>query len=314
MVKRTVTIKDAHQLMWRRTLLSGAILFAAFRFVHAGAPANEAPVDALIPWPGGVVYDELGPDVLLNVGCGGTDVCTGIVGGARTVPVWLGEISCRALGARVEAYSPTGEPLTDEVGELVLTAPMPSMPVSFWGDDDGSRLRESYFAEYPGVWRHGDWIRITTRGSCVIEGRSDATLNRGGIRMGTAEFYRVVESLPEIADSLVVDTSSAAGEGDLLLFVVLNSGTDAPALTRTVRTLIRTDLSPRHVPDHVIPVPSLPHTVNGKKCEVPVKRILTGVPVDKAISRDVLADPAGFDAFLNVVLGVLNTTRAVPSK
>ena len=147
-----------------------------------------------------------------------------MVGGAPTVPVWMGEISCRALGAKVESYSPTGEPLIDEVGELVITAPMPSMPVFFWGDEDGTRLHDSYFADYPGIWRHGDWIRITSRGSCVIEGRSDATLNRGGVRMGTAEFYRVVESLPEVADSLVVDTSTAAGEGDLLLFVVLVAG------------------------------------------------------------------------------------------
>ena len=139
---------------------------------------------------------------------GGTDLCTGIVGGAPTVPVWKGEISCRALGAAVESYTPDGQPLSDQVGELVITKPMPSMPVYFWGDTDGARLRDSYYADYPGIWRHGDWIRITDRGSCVIEGRSDATLNRGGIRMGTAEFYRVVESLPEVIDSLVIDTSS----------------------------------------------------------------------------------------------------------
>ena len=160
----------------------------------------------------------------------------------------MGEISCRALGAKVESFSPTGESLVDEVGELVITAPMPSMPVFFWGDEDGSRLRDSYFADYPGVWRHGDWIRITSRGSCVIEGRSDATLNRGGVRMGTAEFYRVVESVPEVADSLVVDTSSASGEGDLLLFVVLDPAADVGAVTKALRTLIRTELSPRHVP------------------------------------------------------------------
>ena len=172
------------------------------------------------------IHDEVGKDLQIASFSGGTDICTGIVGGAPTVPVWMGEISCRALGAKVESYSPTGESLLDEVGELVITAPMPSMPVFFWGDEDGSRLRDSYFADYPGVWRHGDWIRITSRGSCVIEGRSDATLNRGGVRMGTAEFYRVVESVPEVADSLVVDTSSASGEGDLLLFVVFEAGAD----------------------------------------------------------------------------------------
>ena len=173
------------------------------------------------------IHDQVGGGIQIASFSGGTDICTGIVGGAPTVPVWMGEISCRALGAKVESFSPTGESLIDEVGELVITAPMPSMPVFFWGDDDGKRLHDSYFADYPGVWRHGDWIRITSRGSCVIEGRSDATLNRGGVRMGTAEFYRVVESVPEVADSLVVDTSSASGEGDLLLFVVLDPAAEA---------------------------------------------------------------------------------------
>ena len=247
--------------------------------------------------------DEVGSGIQIASFSGGTDVCTGVVGGAPTVPVWLGEISCRALGAKVESYSPTGEPLIDEVGELVITAPMPSMPVFFWGDEDGSRLHDSYFAEYPGIWRHGDWIRITGRGSCVIEGRSDATLNRGGVRMGTAEFYRVVESLPEVADSLVVDTSTAAGEGDLLLFVVLAPDADAAAVTTALRTVIRTELSPRHVPGVIVPVAAVPRTLNGKKCEVPVKRILGGMAVDAAVSRDALADPAAFDEFLQVAAG-----------
>ncbi len=219
-------------------------------------------------------------------------------GAAPTVPVWLGEISCRVLGARVDSFNPRGEPLLNEVGELVITAPMPSMPVFFWGDPDGSRLRAAYFEDYPGVWRHGDWIRITDRGSCVIEGRSDATLNRGGVRMGTAEFYRVVENLPDVLDSLVVDTSTPAGDGDLILFVVLERGADLAVVTAHLRAAVRTDLSPRHVPGLVVSVPSIPRTLNGKKCEVPVKRILTGVPIERAISRDALADPAGFDAFL----------------
>src|SRR6478752_1486971 len=194
------------------------------------------------------IRDEVGKDLQIASFSGGTDICTGIVGGAPTVPVWMGEISCRALGARVESFSPTGESLVDEVGELVITAPMPSMPVFFWGDEDGSRLHDSYFADYPGGWRHGDWIRITSRGSCVIEGRSDATLNRGGVRMGTAEFYRVVESVPEVADSLVVDTSSASGEGDLLLFIVLEKSADGPVDVEAVTKALRTELSPRHVP------------------------------------------------------------------
>ncbi len=242
--------------------------------------------------------EQVGTQVPIVSFSGGTDLCTGIVGGAPTVPVWRGEISCRALGARVESWSPTGESLIGQVGELVITAPMPSMPVFFWGDDDGSRLHDSYFDVFEGVWRHGDWIRITDRGSCVIEGRSDATLNRGGVRMGTAEFYRVVEASPEVLDSLVIDTSGAAGEGDLLLFVVLADPAAAEPVAAALRRSIRAELSPRHVPGRIVPVPSLPRTLSGKKCEVPVKRILAGAPPDQVISRDALADPDGLDDFL----------------
>lgn len=249
--------------------------------------------------------ETLGPEVPIVSFSGGTDICTGIVGGAPTVPVWLGEISCRALGAKVEAFSPEGKPLIGEVGELVMTAPLPSMPVALWGDGDGSRLREAYFDDFPGVWRHGDWIRITDRGSCVIEGRSDATLNRGGVRMGTAEFYRVTEGVPEVQDSLVVDTSGPHGEGDLVLFVVVGDDSDEEQTRQRLRSEIRRELSPRHVPGRIITVPAIPRTLNGKKCEVPVKRILAGTPVEKAISRDVLADPDGFDAFLTAASSAL---------
>jgi acetoacetyl-CoA synthetase len=194
----------------------------------------------------------------------------------------------------------------DEVGELVITAPMPSMPVFFWGDDDGSRLQGAYFDTYPGVWRHGDWIRITERGSCVIEGRSDATLNRGGVRMGTAEFYRVVEDEPGVLDALVVDTSSATSdEGELILFVVLDESADQHQVAGRLRAAIRTDLSPRHVPNRIVAVPSVPRTINGKRSEVPVKRILAGVAVDVAVSRDALADPDGFDSFLQTAQDAL---------
>ncbi len=244
------------------------------------------------------IHDHVGADIQIASLSGGTDICTALVGAAPTVPVWKGEISCRALGARVEAFSRTGESLTDEVGELVVTAPMPSMPVFFWGDD-GTRLHDSYFADYPGVWRHGDWIRITPRGSCVIEGRSDATLNRGGVRMGTAEFYRVVELVPEVTDSLVVDTSTSSGAGDLLLFVVLADGAELTDVEARLRSLIRSELSPRHVPGAVVPVSAVPRTLNGKKCEVPIKRILAGADVSSVVSMDALADPAGFDAFLS---------------
>jgi acetoacetyl-CoA synthetase len=234
---------------------------------------------------------------------GGTDVCTAFVLSCPWLPVHAGEIQCRGLGAKIEAYDVSGRPVVGEVGELVLTEPLPSMPVGFWGDADGSRFRESYFSTYPGVWRHGDWIKLTERGSCVIYGRSDATLNRGGVRMGTSEFYRVVESLPEVADSLVVDTGSLESDavGKLWLFVVLAPGTLlAPELERRIKDTVRRDLSPRHVPDAIVAVRAIPRTLNGKKLEVPVKRILLGTPAEKAASRDTLADPSALDAFVEL--------------
>jgi acetoacetyl-CoA synthetase len=187
--------------------------------------------------------------------------------------------------------------VVDEVGELVIAAPMPSMPVGFWNDPDGSRLRAAYYESFPGVWRHGDWVRFAADGSCVIYGRSDSTLNRGGVRMGTAEFYRVVEALPDIVDSLVIDTS-AGGEGRLLLFVVLREGASLEQVAAGVRATIRSELSPRHVPDEVLAVPAVPRTLNGKKCEVPVKRVLAGVPLERAVSAGALADPASMAPFV----------------
>ncbi len=241
------------------------------------------------------VYDAVRPDVQLQSVSGGTDVCTAFVGGAPLVPVWEGEISCRSLGCAVEAFDPTGRPLIGEQGELVLTAPMPSMPVAFWNDPDGTRYREAYFSVWPGVWRHGDWVTFTERGSCVISGRSDATLNRGGVRIGTAEFYTVVEGLPEVADSLVVHLED---DDRLLLFVALREGialTDA--LRARISTEIRSSLSPRHVPDEIFAVPGVPRTLSGKKLEVPVKRILTGTPPDQAASRGSLANPGSLDTY-----------------
>ena len=243
------------------------------------------------------VYDAISPSVHLQSVSGGTDVCTAFVGASPLVPVWEGELSCRHLGCGVEAYSPDGRSLVGEQGELVLTAPMPSMPVSFWNDPGGERYRAAYFEDYPGVWRHGDWITFTERGSCVISGRSDATLNRGGVRIGTAEFYAVVESIPEIADSLVVHLDE--GDDRLLLFVTLR---DRMKLSDELRTRIvgelRSSLSPRHVPDEVLSVPAIPRTLSGKKLEVPVKRILTGTSPDVAASRGSLADPTSLDAFV----------------
>jgi acetoacetyl-CoA synthetase len=247
------------------------------------------------------VYEAVSPTLLLGSVSGGTDVCTAFVLSCPLLPVHAGEIQCRGLGAKVEAFDENGRSVVGEVGELVLTEPMPSMPVSFWGDPDGSRLRESYFGVYEGVWRHGDWVKITERGSCVIYGRSDSTLNRGGVRMGTSEFYRVVEGIPEIADSLVVDTGSLDGDalGKLWLFVVLAPGVALDSeLKRRLKDVIRRDLSPRHVPDHVVAIAEVPRTLNGKKLEVPVKRILLGTAPEKAASRDTLKNPAALDPFV----------------
>jgi acetoacetyl-CoA synthetase len=213
--------------------------------------------------------------------------------------VYEGEIACRFLGAKVEAFNPTGQPVVGEVGELVITAPMPSMPVGFWADTDGSRYREAYFDVFPGVWRHGDWITISERGSCVITGRSDATLNRGGVRLGTSEFYSVVEGLDDVVDSVVVHLEDAdGGPGDLLLFVVLADGlTLDDALRSRIARELRTNLSPRHIPDEIYQVRAVPRTLSAKKLEVPVKRILTGTPVESAAAKGALVNPESLTAF-----------------
>jgi acetoacetyl-CoA synthetase len=245
------------------------------------------------------VYETVSGTLQLQSLSGGTDVCTGFVGGVPLLPVYAGEISCRCLGAKVEARSADGTPVVGELGELVITAPMPSMPVGFWNDPDGRRYREAYFDVYPGVWRHGDWITISDRGSCVITGRSDATLNRGGVRLGTSEFYSVVEGLPEVVDSVVIHLEdSEGGAGELLLFVVLADGLELDdALTARIARELRTALSPRHVPDEIHQVRAVPRTLSAKKLEVPVKKILTGTPVDSAAATGALANPDSLIAF-----------------
>jgi acetoacetyl-CoA synthetase len=244
------------------------------------------------------ITEEVGPHVQICSVSGGTDLCTAFVGSAPDVPVWEGEISCRALGAAVVALDEAGAEVYDEVGELVITKPMPSMPVSFWNDPDGTRLQEAYFDTYPGLWRHGDWIKITPRGSCVIYGRSDATLNRGGVRMGTAEFYAVVEDLDGVLDSLVIDTSGTGQEGQLLCFLVLAAGVTLPDVEPSLRAALRENLSPRHVPDRFIVVNEVPRTLNGKKCEVPVKKILTGVDPARAVNSGALRNPNSLAPFV----------------
>ncbi len=251
------------------------------------------------------IYDQLGPHVLLINGSGGTDVCSGIVGGSPLLPVYEGEISGRLLGVAADAFDPQGEALVGALGELVITRPMPSMPVRMWGDPDGSLYRSSYFELFPGVWRQGDWIMFSERGSCAVTGRSDATLNRGGVRLGTGEFYSVVEELPQITDSLVVHLEDdEGGAGELVLFVVLADGVvlDDELRGRIGRGL-RLQLSPRHVPDLIRAVPAIPRTLTGKKLEAPVKRILRGEPVESVASRDSLLDPTALDMFVTLAEG-----------
>lgn len=247
------------------------------------------------------VYEKVKRDVLLASISGGTDVFTAFIGGGPTLPVRAGEIQCRCLACKVESFNERGEPVIGEVGELVVTEPMPSMPVRFLNDPDGSRLHESYFEAHPDVWRHGDWLKITEDGACVVYGRSDSTLNRSGVRMGTSEFYRVVEELPEVMDSLVVDTTQLGEEGELLLFLVLREGAALDdALRRRVTDAVRASLSPRHAPDATLQIAEVPRTLNGKKLEVPVKRILTGTPVEEAASADALANPGALDFFVRL--------------
>jgi acetoacetyl-CoA synthetase len=245
------------------------------------------------------IYQAVGAQLQVQSLSGGTDVCTGFVGGSPMHPVVAGQIACRCLGARVEAYDPVGRPVVGELGELVITAPMPSMPVGFWNDPDGTRYREAYFELFPGVWRHGDWITIGADGGCVITGRSDATLNRGGVRLGTAEFYSVVEGMPEIADSVVVHLEEDDNpNGELLLFVVLTEGVELDdTLRKRITAELRAALSPRHVPDEIHQVRAVPRTLSAKKLEVPVKRILTGTPVDAAAAKGALVNPESLVAF-----------------
>ncbi|HWE80504.1 MAG TPA: acetoacetate--CoA ligase [Gaiellaceae bacterium] len=243
------------------------------------------------------VYDEVGADTWLFSMSGGTDVCTAFVGGVPSLPVYEGELQGRALGAKVEAFDESGGSVVGQVGELVLTEPLPSMPVSFWGDADGSRYRESYFDVYPGVWRHGDWIEITPRGTAIISGRSDSTINRGGVRIGTSEIYRTVTALPEVVDALVLDLPTAG----IVLFLVLREGAmlDDPLAAR-VRKALREECSPRHMPDEVRQAPEVPRTLSGKLLEVPVKRILLGADPATAVSRDALANPGALDYFVEL--------------
>jgi acetoacetyl-CoA synthetase len=246
-------------------------------------------------------YEHVKEDLWLFSTSGGTDLCTAFVGGIPLLPVRAGELQARSLGAKVEAFDEEGNPQVDDVGELVITEPMPSMPIYFWNDPEGERYRESYFDVYPGVWRHGDWIKVKDNGACVIYGRSDSTINRGGIRMGTSEIYSAVDKVEEVSDSLVVDVPRDGGSSFMPLFVVLQEGVELDEdLKNTIKESIKENTSPRHVPNEIFAVSDIPKTLNGKKLEVPVKKILSGTPPEKAASKESLSNPESLDRFVEL--------------
>jgi acetoacetyl-CoA synthetase len=245
------------------------------------------------------LYDNVAEDLWVTSQSGGTDVCAGFVTGATTVPVHAGEIQVRGLGIDVQAWNDAGEPLVDEVGELVVCQPMPSMPLYFWNDPDMRRYRDSYFADFPGRWRHGDFFRVNARGGCYIQGRSDSTLNRYGVRIGTAEIYRTVETLPGIEDSLIVNLDLPGGRFFMPMFVKLAPGFVLDeAMRKRINDALREQCSPRHVPDQIYAVDAVPCTLTGKKLEVPVRKILMGFDVARAVSRDAMMNPAALDYFI----------------
>jgi len=247
------------------------------------------------------VHEQVGARVQLGSTSGGTDLVAGFVGSAPTVPVWPGEISAINLGVALQAWDADGRPVVGEVGELVVTKPIPSMPLYFWNDPDGARYHDAYFSTYPGVWRHGDWITVTERGSVIVHGRSDATLNRNGVRLGSADIYDAVEQIPQIAEALVLGVEEGDGGYWMPLFVVLAPGAELDdALRERIRTAIRTNASPRHVPDEVIAVRAIPHTRTGKKIEVPVKRLLQGATTEQALSLAAVDDPALIELFAGI--------------
>jgi acetoacetyl-CoA synthetase len=245
------------------------------------------------------VYDHVKEDILLGSVSGGTDPCTAFLGCCALLPVLAGELQCRCLGVKAQAFDESGNSLIDNVGELVITEPMPSMPLYLWDDPGNKRYIESYFGMYPGVWRHGDWVKFTPRGSGIISGRSDSTINRLGVRMGSSEIYSAVEDLAEVADSLVIGFETSQGKYLMPLFVVLNEDVKLDAaLKKKISTKIRDTLSPRHVPDEIYAIPDVPRTLNAKKLEVPVKKILTGIPLEKAVNVDSMSNPESINFFV----------------
>ncbi|WP_146345591.1 acetoacetate--CoA ligase [Falsiphaeobacter marinintestinus] len=263
--------------------------------MHAMATTGSPLTDDGYEW----IYDAVKPDVWLAPVAGGTDLAGAFVGGNPMLPVRAGEMQCRLLGNAVRAYDDDGNDLIGEVGELVCTEPLPSMPLCFWGDEDGSRLHDSYFDTYPGVWRHGDWIEITPQGGAVIYGRSDATINRKGLRMGSSEIYKMVEGLPEVLEALVVDLEFLGRESFMPLFVVLADGVALDeTLKERINAAIREGVSPRFIPNEIVQIAEVPRTLSGKKLEVPVKKLLLGGDPEKVVNRDSMANPDSFDTFI----------------
>jgi acetoacetyl-CoA synthetase len=255
----------------------------------------------------GYVYEKIKENVWLTSMSGGTDVCTAWVGANPLLPVYEGEIQCRCLGCAMESFNEKNEPIYDEVGEMVVLKPMPSMPIYFWGDTDFTKYKESYFEMYEGIWRHGDWLNITRRGSLTIQGRSDATLNRHGIRIGTAEIYRVLDKISEIKDALIVNIEQEGGNHYMPLFIVLNENQKlTKELNQTVKTLLKEAYTPRHVPDVIIEVPDIPYTISGKKMEAPVKKMLMGIPLSKAVNQGAMRNPEALDFFMKNRDSILN--------
>lgn len=294
-------LSPAYVMSCRKAGLNPTAEYDLSKIRKLAAAGSPLPAEGYL-W----VHDQFGDDAPLNVGSGGTDVCTGIVQGYPLTPVYVGEMSGRCLAIETAAFDDEGNAVVDELGELVITTPMPSMPLGFWGDD-GTKFRATYFDMYPGVFRFGDWIRFSEHGSCIITGRSDATLNRGGVRLGTAELYRVIEEDPRVADSLVVHLEDAdGGPGELILFLVTQGqvtpqGELTDELTAELRSQLRQALSPRHVPDTVISMPSVPRNLTGKKLELPIKKLLQGAAPEKVLSRDAMANPEVLDEYLSYV-------------
>ncbi|MCB0169253.1 MAG: acetoacetate--CoA ligase [Anaerolineae bacterium] len=302
-------------VLWRLAETSGMTYFgtsAAFiqACIKAGIHPNQefdlsriravgSTGSPLPPEGFGWIYDNINADLALESFSGGTDLCTGFIGGIRTQPIYAGELQGPSLGAAVQSFNINGEPVIDEVGELVITEPMPSMPIYFWNDPDMSRYRESYFEMFPGIWRHGDWLKINERHGCVIYGRSDSTINRQGIRMGTSEIYRVVESFPAIADSLIIDLELLGRESAMPLFVVMRD--DAVLdddLRQQIKQKLRSEVSPRHVPNDIIEIKQVPYTLSGKKMEVPIRKILLGMDIKAAANPGAMRNPEALDFFV----------------